>query len=668
MRARLFAGFLFIIVFSVAAMAQTTEFVYQGQLQNASAPANGNFDFEFLLFDQLSAGAQVGSTLTRSGVIVTNGIFSVKLDFGSVYPGANRFLEIHVQQQMGGGFTPLTPRQSVSSVPYAVKSISAVSADTVNAGNISGVLSATQGGTGVGPAPPPFGTFLRSNGMGWQADGFFASDVPSGSPYYIQNSTNQQASGNFNISGDGTAGGTLFGQNVNASFEYRLGGQRFLSAVSSNSAFGLETGAPNLGLANTYVGYRSGTAGTSNTSNNSFFGANAGRSNSNGNNNAFFGVGSGEFNTFGGFNTFFGTTSGAANINGNRNTFIGVTAGRDNTQGDDNTFVGGAAGQGNMSGASNSFFGSVAGVSTTAGSSNAFFGDHAGQSNTLGSFNSAFGSGANIGGGNLSFATALGAGAIVSASNTLVLGRAADTVQVPGNLNVTGTFTGNIPVGSLPAGSTNYIQNGTSAQASSNFNVSGNGTAGGTLSGNSINAASQYTIGGNRVLSIGGSDNIFAGVSAGASCTGCSSSSFFGKFAGNSSVNGPNNSFFGYQAGVGSTNGANTFFGSLAGSSNTTGTSNTAIGFTADVGSGGLNNATAIGYGAIVSTSGSLVLGNGAKVGIGTSSPTAKLHVAGGNVYIANPNSLIITSPNGACWFITVSNTGALSTISVTCP
>jgi hypothetical protein len=56
------------------------------------------------------------------------------------------------------------------------------------------------------------------------------------------------------------------------------------------------------------------------------------------------------------------------------------------------------------------------------------------------------------------------------------------------------------------------------------------------------------------------------------------------------------------------------------------------------------------------------------KIGVGTSTPKAKLHVTGGNIFIAKPNSLIITSPNGTCWFITVSDTGALSSFQVTCP
>src|SRR5205807_1410681 len=62
------------------------------------------------------------------------------------------------------------------------------------------------------------------------------------------------------------------------------------------------------------------------------------------------------------------------------------------------------------------------------------------------------------------------------------------------------------------AGSSNYIQNTTTQQASSNFNISGNGTAGGTLSGNILNAASQYNLGGSRVLSNAGTNNFFVGV------------------------------------------------------------------------------------------------------------------------------------------------------------
>lgn len=56
-------------------------------------------------------------------------------------------------------------------------------------------------------------------------------------------------------------------------------------------------------------------------------------------------------------------------------------------------------------------------------------------------------------------------------------------------------------------------------------------------------------------------------------------------------------------------------------------------------------------------------------VGIGTFQPgAARLKVQGGNVFIAAPNSLVITSPNGACWRIAVNNAGGLTATSVTCP
>ncbi|MCP4046603.1 MAG: hypothetical protein GY732_11520, partial [Gammaproteobacteria bacterium] len=62
---------------------------------------------------------------------------------------------------------------------------------------------------------------------------------------------------------------------------------------------------------------------------------------------------------------------------------------------------------------------------------------------------------------------------------------------------------------------------------------------------------------------------------------------------------------------------------------NTTGSRNTAIGYQADVEYDNLTNATAIGAKATVSQDSSLVLGDAAKVGIGTSAPVAKLHVVG---------------------------------------
>src|SRR5262249_24486794 len=68
------------------------------------------------------------------------------------------------------------------------------------------------------------------------------------------------------------------------------------------------------------------------------------------------------------------------------------------------------------------------------------------------------------------------------------------------------------------SGSSGYIQNTVARQSSSNFNISGNGTAGGSLSANIVTAATQYNLGGNRILS-GQGDNLFVGTLSGVSNT-----------------------------------------------------------------------------------------------------------------------------------------------------
>jgi hypothetical protein len=81
------------------------------------------------------------------------------------------------------------------------------------------------------------------------------------------------------------------------------------------------------------------------------------------------------------------------------------------------------------------------------------------------------------------------------------------------------------------------------------------------------------------------------------------------------------------------TGGNNTAVGMLALYYNATGSSNTALGYGAgpDINSTGLTNSTAIGYGAVVSQSNSLILGSlGVKVGIGTATPSNVFTIAQG--------------------------------------
>ncbi len=171
------------------ALAQTTAFTYQGQLTDAGVLATGSYDVRFALFDNAAGGAQIGTDQTVPAVPVSNGIFTVQLDFGvNAFPGANRFVEIAVRPAGGGSFTPLAPRQQISSSPYAIRTLSAATADALSSACVGCVQSAQ-----------------ISSVAGSKVSGTIpAASVPTGSGSYVQNTTAPQASANFNIGGNGT--------------------------------------------------------------------------------------------------------------------------------------------------------------------------------------------------------------------------------------------------------------------------------------------------------------------------------------------------------------------------------------------------------------------------------------------------------------------------------
>jgi hypothetical protein len=112
------------------ALAQGTAFTFQGRLDDGPSPANGSYDLRFSLHNALIGGSQVGSVVTTNGTGVTNGLFTVTLDFGNQFPGTGRWLEIGVRTNGGGVYDTLVPRQSLAATPYAI-----------TAGNITGSIN-----------------------------------------------------------------------------------------------------------------------------------------------------------------------------------------------------------------------------------------------------------------------------------------------------------------------------------------------------------------------------------------------------------------------------------------------------------------------------------------------------------------------------------------------
>src|ERR1700677_653521 len=124
------------------ARAQGRAFTYSGQLQNNGSPAGGTYDLVSPLFTNSGGGVAVAGPVTNNAVGVTNGLFTVLIDFGpGVFTGQIDWLQIGVATNGQSSFTTLSPRQQLTPTPYALYASNAAVA--VKATTASSAASAT---------------------------------------------------------------------------------------------------------------------------------------------------------------------------------------------------------------------------------------------------------------------------------------------------------------------------------------------------------------------------------------------------------------------------------------------------------------------------------------------------------------------------------------------
>lgn len=129
------------------AAAVGTAFTYQGQLLQNGTPVNGMCDLQFSLFDVPVDGIPLGNTLIQLGFTVSNGLLTLPLDFGPMFDGGDRWLEIATRCPSGPGeFTTLQPRQPITATPYAL-GLALPSMGTV--ASTEGALRITNTGSGA---------------------------------------------------------------------------------------------------------------------------------------------------------------------------------------------------------------------------------------------------------------------------------------------------------------------------------------------------------------------------------------------------------------------------------------------------------------------------------------------------------------------------------------
>jgi len=236
------AGWLVLLALSIlnlqppTAYAQTTAFSYQGQLNANGSPATGIYDLRFTIYDAVTNGNVVSGVLTNAATPVTNGLFTVTLDFGpGVFTGPARWLELDVRTNGSGAFTPLLPRQPLLPTPYAIM------ANT--ASNLLGTVPAAQLSGSVQLAQLP-GAVLTNNQTGVTLNGAFngngggltnlnASQLTSGTVPLAQLSgitSNQLAAATWQLATNLNGGNAALASNV-------VSGIAITNAFITNSVF-----------------------------------------------------------------------------------------------------------------------------------------------------------------------------------------------------------------------------------------------------------------------------------------------------------------------------------------------------------------------------------------------------------------------------------------------
>jgi len=196
---------------SVLAVNQGSEFNYQGELNAGGAPANGVFDLEFYLFDVATAGTEE-DMVTLNNVTVTDGVFSVEIDFGHpVFMGEQYWLEVAVRDgNSNGAYETLSPRQPINAVPYAMGLVPGAIVDGNAGGPNSAAITGINDSSSSGRGLEGIATTTTGNGQGVRGEA---------------DSTNSNAIGVFGLLTNSNASGAgVKGQN-NGTSGYGVWGQ-----------------------------------------------------------------------------------------------------------------------------------------------------------------------------------------------------------------------------------------------------------------------------------------------------------------------------------------------------------------------------------------------------------------------------------------------------------
>ncbi len=199
--------------------AQGSAFTYQGRLNSGGGGVgNGLYDFVFSVYDSATSPRPVVSGSAVTAVPVSNGLFVATVDFGGgVFTGADRWLEIAVRTNAAASYTLLSPRQQLTSTPYAI------TAATVSGAVAAAQLTGVVGGAQLGGGYPGAVTF-SSPANSFAGNGGGLTNVNAATLGGLPGQGFWQTGGNSGT----TPGADYLGTSDNQPVELHVNGQRAL--------------------------------------------------------------------------------------------------------------------------------------------------------------------------------------------------------------------------------------------------------------------------------------------------------------------------------------------------------------------------------------------------------------------------------------------------------
>ncbi len=142
-----------LLPWEASAQVSATAFTYQGELKDHGVGVNSSTAaFCFRLWDDETAGHQIGDDFRIRPVEIVDGVFTTLVDFGEdAFNGQVRWLEIGVDVTGGTNYTWMTPRQPLTATPTALHALHGGDNPwTINGSHIT----YTSGNVGVGTTSP----------------------------------------------------------------------------------------------------------------------------------------------------------------------------------------------------------------------------------------------------------------------------------------------------------------------------------------------------------------------------------------------------------------------------------------------------------------------------------------------------------------------------------